>query len=209
MAAVLTPLAVRTTRYNVSWEEFERLLADNSEGHARQAYYEGTLETTVSSQAHEEPIEFLSGFIRFAAHEARIEVRGIRSTTIKRTDARKGFEPDGCYYIQNASLVRGKREIDFATAPPPDLVIEIDISRDSRIKLPLFAALRIPEVWRYDGEVVHILTLSGDEYEPSPSRAFPGLDGQTLTRFVEDGPHLDSEEWTAGVCRWARDRLRR
>jgi len=86
-----------------------------------------------------------------------IEILPIRSTTIRRPDL--GVEPDAAYYVRNEPLVRGRKQIDFATDPPPDLVIEVDITSDSIEKLPLFAALGFPEVWRYKEGKVQILRL--------------------------------------------------
>ncbi len=207
MAAVLSPPITRTIRHNVSWEEFERLIADNAEGHVRHAYHEGILETTVPSQTHEERIEFFRNFIGSAAPELGVSARGLGSTTIRHPDSRKGFEPDASYYIRNERLVRGKRQIDFTKDPPPDLVIEVDVTNSSMDKLPLFAALRIPEVWRCDDEGVRILVLSGKRYEPQPSLAFPGLDAATLTRFLNASLHTEPVELILRMRQWARDNL--
>jgi Uma2 family endonuclease len=40
-------------------------------------------------------------------------------------------EPDECFYIQNLSAVKGKKRIDLNQDPPPDLVVEIDITSRS------------------------------------------------------------------------------
>lgn len=52
-----------------------------------------------------------------------IEVLSDRVHTIKRLDLRKGVEPDAAHYVQNETRVRGKRQINFAVDPPPDLVL--------------------------------------------------------------------------------------
>ena len=50
--------------------------------------------------------------------------------------------------------------------PPPDLVIEIEMSRSAINKLALLASIGIPEVWRYDGNRLWLGRLTGDVYEP-------------------------------------------
>ncbi len=137
MATPQAPSVERIVRTNVSWTEFERLLDESGENPSRLSYCDGVLEAVV-----------LSG-----------------SITIKRADIKKGVEPDSCHYIQSAPVVRNVQEFNFEVHPPPDLVIEVDITNNSRIKFPLFSALGIPEVWRYDGEDVAIHVLRGDKYE--------------------------------------------
>jgi len=40
------------------------------------------------------------------------------STTFKRADLARGFEPDECYYLQNAPAVRAKDQVDLSVDPP-------------------------------------------------------------------------------------------
>src|SRR5262249_46264972 len=60
---------------------------------------------------------------------------------------------------------------------PPDLALEMDITRSSLDRLGVYAALRIAEVWRCDGESVQVYVLQpGGAYEPRPaSPRFPSL----------------------------------
>ena len=74
---------------------------------------------------------------------------------------KRGFEPDSCFYFRNAAHVRGKDRLDLAVDPPPELVVEIEITNSAIKKFPLFAKLGAPEVWRYDGEQVAIHSLQG------------------------------------------------
>ena len=56
------------------------------------------------------------------------------STTLNREDLDRGAEPDNCYYIQNQPLVAGRR-VNLATDPPPDLIVEVDITRTESTKI--------------------------------------------------------------------------
>src|SRR5204863_3892315 len=75
------------------------------------------------------------------------------------------LEPDECYYVANEPLVRDKLHLDLAVDPPPDLAIEVEISRDSLNRHRIYAALGVPELWRYDGEDRKGVVEGNGEYE--------------------------------------------
>ena len=68
---------------------------------------------------------------------------------LRRKRHQKGLEPDDCFWIAHEAEVRGKTIIDLRTDPPPDLAIEVDISRSSLDRMGIYAKLRVPEVWRW------------------------------------------------------------
>lgn len=76
-----------------------------------------------------------------------------------------GVEPDDCFYIQNEARIRGKDRINLETDPPPDLAIEIDIT--SRTRFNNYQALRIPELWRWNGIKLEINVLLNGKYVES------------------------------------------
>ena len=78
------------------------------------------------------------------AEELHIELDNAGSTTFKRADLTRGFEPDSCFYVQNVDRVRDRDQIDLTVDPPPDLVIEIDLSRSSLDRFPIFASIGGP-----------------------------------------------------------------
>jgi Uma2 family endonuclease len=63
-----------------------------------------------------------------------------------REDLACGFEPDACFYLDHADAIAPDRPLDLAVDPPPDLVVEVDITRSSLDKFPIYAALGVPEV---------------------------------------------------------------
>src|SRR5690242_16425612 len=192
MATVLSTPNQRVMMYDISWETYERLLQDFAERSApRLTFDQGTLEIMSPLEEHEESNRTIALLVEVVAEERAIDIRNLGSTTFKRADLAKGFEPDSCFYIQNAERVYGKAQLDLTVDPPPDLVIEIDITSPSMPKLPIFAQLRVPEVWRYDGKVLSLLHLVGGEYrQATESRALPGLTGAVLTGFLEDSKTL-------------------
>jgi Uma2 family endonuclease len=117
----------------------------------------------------------------------------------------KGFEPDECFYIQHAELIQGKKKIDLTEDPPPDLVIEIDITSPSLSKFPIFAALGIPEVWRYDGTKVSIFTLIETTYvERLDSVALPKVTSAILSELLIVSQQVKRTEWLRQVRTWAQ-----
>jgi hypothetical protein len=50
--------------------------------------------------------------------ELQLDLVGAASTTFDREDLTQGFEPDACFYLQDAARVRGRKRIDLAVDPP-------------------------------------------------------------------------------------------
>jgi Uma2 family endonuclease len=105
----------------------------------------------VISSRHEMPNRTLATLVEVLAEEWSIDIQRLGSMTFRRKDLLKAFEPDSCFYIQHADAVMGNADIKLPVNPPPDLVIEVDITRESLNRFPIFAAVGIPEVWRFDG----------------------------------------------------------
>ena len=193
--------------HGVSWETYERLLADFQDSHAAHfAYDQGVLEIMVLSAEHERPNRTIALLVEEVALEMGIDVDNVGSHTFKREDLARGFEPDTCFYIQNAERVSGKARIDLAVDPPPDLVIEIDITHPSLEKLPLYAAAGVPEVWRYADNVVTIYCLEESSYQSQEvSKVLPGVMSQVLSQFMEASISMKRTAWIRRVREWARE----
>lgn len=209
MAAVSVPALVADERIvlpNVSWETYERLLTDDEGRRSpRLTYDQGVLEIVSPSPPHEEDAQTLILLVELAAAAVGVPVKNLGSTTYRRRDLQRGFEADGSFYIQHEPQMRSRREIDLMTDPPPDLVIEVEVSRSLLDKLPMLAAFGVPEVWRGDGERVAILALSGGTYrEAATSLALPCLTSAVLTRFLRESWTRPSPEWVGLVTDWAR-----
>ena len=208
MGSMPHPSAQRIVLHNVSWKTYECLLADFEDSSApRFTFDQGTLEIMSPLAEHEEANRTIALLIEVIAEERNVDVRNLGSTTFKREDLARGFEPDSCFYIRNAERIEGKAEIDLTVDPPPDLVIEIDITSPSLPKLPIYAQLGIPEVWRYDGKTLSLLRLEGGNYrESDESLALPGLTATVLTGFLEESKSLKRTQWLRKLRAWLRDR---
>ena len=210
----------RVTLRNVSWETYERLLEEDPGRSVPRFFYErGVLEIVSPSFEHEQIARVIASLVEELAVELDIDVVCAGSTTFNREDLSRGFEPDASFYFsENAAKVRGKRRISLdAGDPPPDLVVEVDITSPSASKLPIYARLGVAEVWRHDGARLAILGLQRRDaeeegyYAQIPESAFlapPRVPGESLTRLVEEGLTLVRPAWTRRVREWARE-LRR
>ncbi|HLG15253.1 MAG TPA: Uma2 family endonuclease [Blastocatellia bacterium] len=208
MATVLTQNEQRVILKGVSWETYERLLSEH-EGSTgtRFTYDRGTLGIMVLSAKHEAIRHTLGLLVEILAEELNTDVYGLGSTTFRRVDLQRGFEPDGCFYVSREASARGKERIDLTIDPPPDLVIEIDVSHPSLDKFPIFAAVGVPEVWRYDEDHLGVFKLENGQYiESTESTALPGVTAEVLSRFLSDSQHLRRTEWLRAVRQWARTR---
>ncbi len=206
MATAAVPVEQRVILYGVTWETYERLLAEHPDAPSpRFTYDEGTLQIMVLSRRHEEPNRTLAILLEVLAEEWGIDLCRLGSVTLKRRDLEKGFEPDSCFYIANALAVRDKGELDLLVDPPPDLMIEVDVTSSSLPRMPIFAAFGVPEVWRYDGTRVVMYRLEQGRYvEAEHSTALPPLTAEVATRFLESSREIPSTKWYRQVRDWAR-----
>jgi len=210
METVKTPAEQRVVLHNIGWDTYERLLADHENNSApRFTYDRGELEIMSPSPEHEKFNRRIAQLVLAAAEERGVEAEDFGSTTFRREDLERGFEPDSCFYIQNLEQIRGKNRLDLTVDPPPDLIIEIDITSPSFSKLPIYAQIGVPEVWRYDGERMTILILEGSNYvETTESIVLQPVTGNVLTDFVEKSKTARRTAWLEKVREWVRDNLR-
>ena len=195
---------------DVSWETYECLLNDYLERPGiRFTYDDGRLEILERFFRHEESNRTLELLIWVLAEEIELDIEPVGSTTFKREDLRKGFEPDSCFYTRNIAAVKGKSDLDLMIDPPPDIVIEVDITTESLNKLPILAGLGVPEVWYYKDEKVTIYKLEGGAYlEAEHSPTFPILTSEMATQFLEESAEMKSTDWLRRVREWARGQMK-
>jgi Uma2 family endonuclease len=200
----------RLLLHNVSWDDYltiSRALSERPSLHI--TYDRGTLEFTTTSEAHERYKVLFAYLIGAWAVELNIPIRCLGSKTHRRKDIERGAEPDQCFYIKNFDRIRGKRQINLLRDPPPDLVIEIEVSSSAIEKLELYAAFKVPEVWRFDGRQLRIAVLGRNgRYRDAPqSLAFPNLPIDELVRFIHLGETEDDITLIRQFRRLVRERF--
>jgi len=197
MPTIVTPVGQCVIVRGVSWDTYTCLVADfvDSRG-TRIAYDQGTLELMAPSFNHEHVADLLADVVKAVAEAQGLDVVPAGSTTFKREDVERGFEPDASFYLQQAAAVRGHTTIDLDVDPPPDLIIEIDLSHPSLDKFPIYAALGVPEVWHYAEQQVYILHRTADTYTAVPSSAvLPEVTSVHLTQWVQTGQETPRLAW--------------
>ena len=162
------------------------MLADVGDDRAwRIAYDNGVLEIRRLYQEQEVPVIMLACFVNAIADELEIEVMHVGALLLERKELKSAIEPDTCFYIQNEALVRS-RDIDLETDPPPDLAVESDYTNSSLNKFAIYAALGVPEIWRYRHQTLEVYQLVDGKYESvTQSVAFPFLPIAEIPEFIE------------------------
>jgi Uma2 family endonuclease len=190
---------------NVSWLTFTNLLVEVGENRAcRFTYDRGILEIRMPLEEHEEPKRLIESFVEALVDELEIELRSLGSLSLKREDLSRFIEPDTCFYIQNEALVRG-RSINLNEVPPPDLAVESDHTHSSIDKASIYAALGVPELWRYTKETLEVYKLVEGEYQRSDkSLAFPFLPLDEIPGFIEQSKVIGQRS----TVRLFRERIR-
>ncbi len=180
------PAGSEISFHNVAWEEYEELLEQVGEASGlRISYNDGTLKVMSLSVKHEIYVRFIEHLIGAIRLRLRLNIISVGSATMRKYKKTKGNEPDAGFYIQTADLIGDPFALDFAVDPPPDVVVEVDVHHRSAENDPIYAALGVPEIWRFDERILTILHLQEDEYvKAKTSLALPFLTDQTLTEYL-------------------------
>jgi Uma2 family endonuclease len=210
MAAIRPGQSLMLTE--IRWEEYERLLELREQSGSRVEidYSEGRLEIMTHGNVHERFKGLLGRIVSALCEELQIPMVLGGNCTIRRPELDRGFEPDEWFYIGTSATTMmqptATRSLDFQTDPPPDLAIEIEISRRLLDRIELYAAMRIPELWRFDGTKFGIWSLqSNGIYTPTPtSRYFPAISAAAIAGCVIDMTTVDDAARLRRFREWVR-----
>jgi len=194
----------------VSWETYERLLSEHNESAGpRFTYDDGYLEMMTLSIEHEDQNRTLASLVELILVEWDVDFLTAGSNTFKSPELKKGFEPDTSFYIEHVEAVRGRKRLDLTVDPPPDLVIEIEVSEPFLPRLPIFAAMRVPEIWCCAGHAVRILRLDRGRYrEVKRSGSLSPLTADVITGFLRRSARSKRPAWARAVREWAQAQRR-
>ncbi|NUQ63362.1 MAG: Uma2 family endonuclease [Pirellulales bacterium] len=192
--------------HDVSWEFYEACLNELGDRNIRLTYDRGTLEFMSPSETHNRSKRLLGRLIEALTEELGIEIRSEGSTTWRKKRLRRGLEPDEAYYVEHEPLVRGRETIDPAVDPPPDLVIEVEVTRRIVDRLGIYAALGVREIWRCaaDGLRVFVLGDDGKYHEADQSPSFPFLPLEEVNRFFARRNEMGETAWVRSFREWVR-----
>ena len=172
----------------VSWDDYEALTDDLmiAGRHMRVSYDHGKVEIMSPLNEHERFASLFDLLVSAYADHFSLPLENLRGSTWRRRKLHQGLEAGSCYYVKNADRIIGIKQIDLEQYPPPDIALEIDITNNSLSKFDIYAALKVPEIWRYDGKKVQFYELQGDAYHViAESRFLPGLKPEMLAAALE------------------------
>lgn len=201
----------RLTATGANWSIYQNVMArrDAMRPGMRIQYDRGEIHIMPTSFLHELLKSLLAQLLEVIFVELKIDMIPAGGMTVSQEDMDRGFEPDECFYVQSFRRVLGKEKLDFQKDPPPDLIIEIEITSSVSTRLPIFAAFRVPEVWRYDGKSLTVLHLMPDgRYEPmSDSLAIPGFPFADLPKFLSQSGKVSNTAILREFQQWVRENL--
>jgi len=195
----------------VDWDKYEGTLALwGDHPFLRFTYDRGRLEIMSPSPEHEESAKRLDLIITLVASGLRVPCRSLGTTTWRKEAVKRGLEADASFYLANFPRVRGKKTLDLSVDPPPDLAVEVEVSRSALDRMDVYAALGVPEVWRFDGESLSVWQLQADgTYSAvTTSPSFPYLPLEDVVRWAHLAESMeDQSEWIAEFQTWVHDEL--
>lgn len=190
-----------------TWDLYESILQHLADRHVFVTYDRGRLELMAPSWKHEKRSRLIGKLIGIVAEELGVPIEGGGSATIRRKSLDRGLEADQWFYVSHVGAIQGRDEIDPERDPPPDLAVEVEISQRLLDREGIYRAMRVPELWRDDGNRVRMFALGDDGHYHSigVSSAFPMLDPAHVEELMRASQDIDEMSWG----RLVRDRIRR
>ncbi|MGC8640580.1 MAG: Uma2 family endonuclease [Isosphaeraceae bacterium] len=198
---------------DLSWSVYETWVDSLPERSAIRMAFDGSnLEIMTKSPDHEKFRQLLGYLVLEIAKVLHLPLSSYGEMTWKRPTISRGIEADQCYYlnrrkIEMAARTKGKGELRAASMPPPDLAIEIDISGPEIDRPGIYAAMKVAEVWRFDGEKVVIERLGRDgRYRATAASRLLRIKAVELTRWLTVEDTSDEARWAKRLASWLETR---
>jgi Uma2 family endonuclease len=198
----------------VSFQVYETLVRGLPERTAIRVAYDGrSMEIMVKGPIHNDYARIFDRFITVVAEVLAISFEPLGETTWIRPEVERGLEADQCYIFDPAklALVRdllARRDNNIAGYPNPDLAVEVDLSTPQADRPSIYAALKVPELWVFDGETVNIqhLSVDGNYFDAGQSRFLP-VYAEEATRWVVEEEVRPKRAWEERLRAWAAAEL--
>jgi Uma2 family endonuclease len=215
MATVVKTAAVpadgerRVLIRGVGWQGYQALLSMVGDQPVRLTYDREDVELMSPLFKHERIRSLLARMVETLTEELGIPLMSAGATTLKREDLDRGLEADASFYLGDLTRIRDtdNLNLDLEIDPPPDLAIEIEITRSVLNRLGVYGALGVPEIWRFDGRTLRILDRQPDgSYREIPrSKALPWISIEEIARFVQLEETRDDTLWARTFRAWVRE----
>ncbi len=194
----------------VDWAFYEQLIDSIPEGtHLRIDFDGKDVEIMAPSPLHDGDTKLFGQLVEASAQELEIPYKSAGSATWRRLEVARGLESDECYFFDLSKLAaiagaRARRSKKIVDYPNPELGIEVDIT-PSKIDRPgIYAALKVSEVWRFDGEgdevIIDRLGEDGSFHAVERSMFLPIL-ATEIRRWVVEEDSNDESAWARGSAR--------
>jgi Uma2 family endonuclease len=204
---VFIPDEQRIVLRGIDWATYQRLAERVERQNIRLAYNRGVLELMCPGPLHDDYGRLICRMVWIVTLELGLPCRTQGATRWERPEAERGLEPDESFYFTPAKLaVIPHRSNKAADYPDPDLAIEVDLSPSQVDRPAIYAALNVPEVWRFDGEALRIDRLREDgTYEAVEESLFIPLSPAEIVHWLLLGEDAtDQNEWARQFQEWVR-----
>jgi Uma2 family endonuclease len=176
-----------------TWSNYEALLASRQNNAGIKIYFNANtqeIRLMAPLPGHGKRSNSLCDLVKVLLRYQGQDWESFDPITLKRFK-QQGIEPDSCFYIQNRLAILGKEQFDLTVDPPPDLVLEVDLT--SFTSPDAYEAIAIPELWIYRRKALSIYLFDGQHYQESiDSPTFLNIPvKQLIPQFVE-------RAWEAG-----------
>ncbi len=190
-----------------TYDSYENFIEKIGEASGLRISFDGeNIKIMTLSTKHEKYVRFIEMIITALSLKVRKRILHFGSSTMKSSRQERGSEPDCCFYVQNAELVAQKDSIDFSRDVPPDVVVEIDVHHSSLEKFEIYARLKVPEFWLYDGERMRIYQFENESYRAvKKSLALPILTDEVLSGFLNRLENSDQYEILLDFEKWLEE----
>jgi Uma2 family endonuclease len=165
------------------------------------------------SHSHEDISDFAWRFIEVVTEVLEIPARTLGRSTWMRPALARGIEADQCFFFLPEKLAavaaaRARRSDDVADYPNPDLAIEVGISAPQVDRAGVYAALWVPEIWRFskDSVIIERLTDQGT-YGAVDTSGFLPIRADEVARWVFQEDTSDVSAWRQRLRAWVRAEL--
>jgi Uma2 family endonuclease len=195
----------------ISWRAYRTLVDDLPASSPIRIAYDGrNMELMIRGPMHHKHAKWIDRLITVIADELELPFEDLGETTWLREETIRGIEADLSYFfdpvkiqaIEDAMQRASNKVEDY---PNPDLVVEVDISPPQLEREGIYAALKIPEVWLFDGQVLVIWRLDADgAYREAESSGWLGIRVEEATRWLVHEDRQDRKAWTARLAAWVR-----
>ena len=197
----------------VDWAFYEQLADSIPDRCSIRVDYDGKdVEIMSPGLVHDDAKGLFGQLVEAIAQVLEIPYRNSGQTTWKRPEIARGLEADESYFFRTEKLdavaaSKARGSLDIADYPNPDLGIEVDMSPPKIDRPGIYAALKVAEVWRFDGErqelVIERLEDDGT-YRAVDRSSFLPVSAAEIRRWVVEEDCHDQSAWARRLRAWVR-----